>query len=114
RGCGAGARGQAWLRPVPGRPRPRRRRSGRTGARLESIGSHSAFLTRENAARIPPVPDRTSRPPLTEDEQRRRRLAVRDLMPTTPFIAGLGVVIERYDPHELTLRLPSRRDLTNH
>jgi uncharacterized protein (TIGR00369 family) len=38
---------------------------------------------------------------------------VRDLMPTTPFIAGLGVVIERYDPDEVTLRLPFRADLTN-
>jgi len=59
------------------------------------------------------MPDRTSRPPPTEDEQRRRRLAVRDLIPTTPFIAGLGVVIERYDPDEVTLRLPFRADLTN-
>ena len=38
---------------------------------------------------------------------------MRDLMPTTPFIAGLGVVIERYDPDEVTLRLPFRADLTN-
>jgi uncharacterized protein (TIGR00369 family) len=50
---------------------------------------------------------------LTEDEQRRRRLAVRDLMPTTPFIGGLGIVIERYDPDDVTLRVPFRADLTN-
>jgi uncharacterized protein (TIGR00369 family) len=51
--------------------------------------------------------------PLTEDEQQRRRLAVRDLMPTTPFLAGLGVVFDRYDPDDVVLRLPFRADLTN-
>ena len=66
-----------------------------------------------NPARIPPVPEPTPRPPLSEDEQRRRRLAVRDLMPTTPFIGGLGIVIERYDPDEVSLRVPFRADLTN-
>ncbi len=61
----------------------------------------------------PAVPDPSSRPPLTQDEQRRRRLAVRDLMPKTPFIGGLGIVIERYDPDDITLRVPFRADLTN-
>lgn len=51
--------------------------------------------------------------PLSEEEQIRRRRAVADLMPTTPFISGLGVVIERYDPDDVTLRLPFRPDLTN-
>lgn len=51
--------------------------------------------------------------PLSEEEQVRRRRAVADLMPTTPFISGLGVVIERYDPDDVTLRLPFRPDLTN-
>jgi uncharacterized protein (TIGR00369 family) len=50
---------------------------------------------------------------LTADEQRARRLAVRDLMPKTPYLAGLGVVIERYEPDEATVRLPFREDLTN-
>jgi uncharacterized protein (TIGR00369 family) len=52
-------------------------------------------------------------PPLSEDQQRRRRLAVRDLMPKTPFIGGLGIVIERYEPDDVTLRVPFRTDLTN-
>jgi uncharacterized protein (TIGR00369 family) len=52
-------------------------------------------------------------PELTDEEQRARRQAVRDLMPKTPFLAGLGVVIERYEPDETTLRLPFRADLTN-
>ena len=53
------------------------------------------------------------RAPLTDEEQQRRRKAVAELMPTTPFLAGLGVVIERYEPDEATLRLPFRADLTN-
>ncbi len=34
-------------------------------------------------------------------------------MPQTPFLAGLGIVIERYEPDEAILRLPFRPDLTN-
>ena len=50
---------------------------------------------------------------LTEDQQLRRRQAVRDLMPTTPFIKSLGLVIERYEPDDAAVRLPFREDLTN-
>ncbi len=50
---------------------------------------------------------------LTEDQQQKRRRAVADLMPTTPFLAGLGIQIERYEPDEATIRLPFREDLTN-
>lgn len=50
---------------------------------------------------------------LTDAQQHERRQAVRDLMPRTPFLAGLGVTFERYDPDEVTLRLPFRPDLTN-
>jgi uncharacterized protein (TIGR00369 family) len=53
------------------------------------------------------------RAPLTDEEQQRRRAAVAELMPTTPYLAGLGIVIERYEPDEATLRLPFRADLTN-
>ena len=34
-------------------------------------------------------------------------------MPQTPFMAGLGIVFERYDPDEVTVRLLFREDLTN-
>jgi len=34
-------------------------------------------------------------------------------MPQTPFLAGLGVVFDRYEPDDVTLRLPFREDLTN-
>jgi uncharacterized protein (TIGR00369 family) len=50
---------------------------------------------------------------LTDDQQRRRRQAVRELMPTTPFLKGLGIVFERYEPDDVTIRLPFREDLTN-
>jgi uncharacterized protein (TIGR00369 family) len=50
---------------------------------------------------------------LSEDEQQRRRTAIRDLMPRTPFLAGLGVVFDRYEPDDVVLRLPFRADLTN-
>jgi uncharacterized protein (TIGR00369 family) len=50
---------------------------------------------------------------LSDEQQRRRRAAVAELMPTTPFLAGLGIVIERYEPDEADIRLPFRDDLTN-
>ena len=51
--------------------------------------------------------------PLNEEQQQKRRQAVRDLMPTTPFLAGPGIVFERYEPDDVTIRLPFRDDLTN-
>ena len=50
---------------------------------------------------------------MSDEEQQRRRKAVADLMPETPFLKGLGIVFERYDPDEVTIRLPFREDLTN-
>lgn len=51
--------------------------------------------------------------PLTDDEQLTRRQAVARMMPKTPFIAGLGVVFDQYEPDDVVLRLPFRADLTN-
>jgi uncharacterized protein (TIGR00369 family) len=34
-------------------------------------------------------------------------------MPRTPYLAGLGVVFDSYEPDEVVLRLPFRADLTN-
>jgi uncharacterized protein (TIGR00369 family) len=50
---------------------------------------------------------------LSDEEQDRRRRAVADLMPMTPFLKGLGIVIERFEPDEASIRLPFREDLTN-
>jgi len=50
---------------------------------------------------------------LTEDQQRRRRQAVVEMMPSTPYMSWLGIVFERYEPDDVTIRLPFREDLTN-
>jgi uncharacterized protein (TIGR00369 family) len=51
--------------------------------------------------------------PLSEDEQNRRRQAIREIFPSTPFMGWMGVVFDRYEPDEVVLRLPFRADLTN-
>ena len=50
---------------------------------------------------------------LSEEEQQRRRLAIKDLMATTPFIGWLGLVFDRYEPDDVAVRLPFRDELTN-
>jgi uncharacterized protein (TIGR00369 family) len=50
---------------------------------------------------------------LSTQEQERRRAAIAQLMPTTPYLSGLGIVIDRYEPDAATVRLPFRADLTN-
>ncbi len=50
---------------------------------------------------------------LSDEEQQSRRQMVVDMMPTTPFIASLGLVIERFEPDEATVRIPFNAALTN-
>ena len=50
---------------------------------------------------------------MSDEEQQKRRRAVADLMPKTPFLAGLGIVFDRYEPDDVVIRLPFRADLTN-
>jgi acyl-coenzyme A thioesterase PaaI-like protein len=50
---------------------------------------------------------------LTEDQQQQRRQAVVELMPSTPYMSWLGIVFERYEPDDVTIRLPFREDLTH-
>ena len=50
---------------------------------------------------------------MTDDEQLARRRSIAEMMPKTPFIGGLGIVFDRYEPDDVTLRLPFREDLTN-
>jgi uncharacterized protein (TIGR00369 family) len=50
---------------------------------------------------------------MSEEEQQRRRKQIAEIMPKTPFIGGLGIVFDRYEPDDVTLRLPFREDLTN-
>jgi len=55
----------------------------------------------------------TDTPEMDEAEQQRRRQSIAKMMPKTPFIGGLGIVFDRYEPDDVTLRLPFREDLTN-
>ena len=55
----------------------------------------------------------TERPPLSDEEQQRRRAAIPEIMPKTPYIGWLGLVFERYEPDDVTIRVPFRADLTN-
>jgi uncharacterized protein (TIGR00369 family) len=50
---------------------------------------------------------------LTDDQQQAKRRAVAELMVATPYLAGLGIVFERYEPDDVLVRLPFRTDLTN-
>ncbi|MDP1819803.1 MAG: PaaI family thioesterase [Acidimicrobiales bacterium] len=50
---------------------------------------------------------------LTPEEQQARRQAVVEMMPKSPFIAGLGLVFEEIAPDAAVVRLPFRHDLTN-
>lgn len=50
---------------------------------------------------------------LSDEEQERRRQVVAELMPQTPYLRWLGIVFERYEPDDVVLRLPFRRELTN-
>ena len=49
----------------------------------------------------------------TEDPNVRKRRAIAEIMPKTPFIGWLGLVFDRYEPDDVVLRLPFRDDLTN-
>lgn len=50
---------------------------------------------------------------LSEDEQQAHRQAVPRVMTATPYIAGLGLVFDRYEPDDVVIRLPFKEELTN-
>ncbi|MGI8795193.1 MAG: PaaI family thioesterase [Acidimicrobiia bacterium] len=50
---------------------------------------------------------------LTPEEQTKRREVMRGVMVKTPYIASLGIVVERWDPDGVTLRMPFDPELTN-
>jgi len=50
---------------------------------------------------------------LTAEEQTKRREVMRGVMVKTPYIASLGIVVERWDPDGVTLRMPFDPELTN-
>ena len=70
-----------------------------------------------NTILVPGAKAPSQRPPmaesLTEDQQQRRRQAVVELMPSTPYMSWLGIAFEHYESDDVTIRLPFREDLTN-
>lgn len=50
---------------------------------------------------------------ISEEDQVAYRQAIPKFMLDTPYIKGMGVLMERYVPDEATMRLPFRDDLTN-
>jgi uncharacterized protein (TIGR00369 family) len=53
------------------------------------------------------------RAPLTEEEQRKRRAAMPAMFKGTPFLAWLGIEVERYEPDDVATRLAFRHELSN-
>ncbi|HVX19448.1 MAG TPA: PaaI family thioesterase [Acidimicrobiales bacterium] len=52
-------------------------------------------------------------PTMSDEDQVAYRKAIPDVMGSTPYLSGLGLVFDRYEPDEVTLRLPFRAELTN-
>ena len=50
---------------------------------------------------------------LTEAEQQQRRAAMPGIFAQTPFLAWLGLQVERYEPDDVATRLPFRIELSN-
>ncbi len=50
---------------------------------------------------------------LSDEEQQRRRQAVRELMVATPYLGWLGIRFDRYEPDDVVVRVPFREELTN-
>ncbi|MEL7206836.1 MAG: PaaI family thioesterase [Actinomycetota bacterium] len=50
---------------------------------------------------------------LSDEEQARRRAAIADLFPSTPFMGLLGITFDRYEPDDVVVRLPFDERWTN-
>jgi uncharacterized protein (TIGR00369 family) len=50
---------------------------------------------------------------LDDDAQARLRGAIPETFMGTPFMGGLGIRFDRYEPDDVVVRLPFREDLTN-
>jgi len=51
--------------------------------------------------------------PLTDDEQQQWRDRFREMMVSTRYISTLGVVVDRWSPDEVVVRIPFAEQLTN-
>ena len=50
---------------------------------------------------------------LTDEEQLQRRAAIPGIFAGTPFLAWLGLEVDRYEPEDVATRLPFRVELSN-
>ncbi|MCL4445401.1 MAG: PaaI family thioesterase [Actinobacteria bacterium] len=50
---------------------------------------------------------------LSDDEQLKRRKAIPELFLSTPYLSTLGLVIDRYEPDDVVVRLPFQPEFTN-
>lgn len=50
---------------------------------------------------------------LDEAAQRAMRAAIPDTFMATPFMSGIGLGFDQYEPDDVVVRLPFREDLTN-
>lgn len=50
---------------------------------------------------------------LDEAAQRAMRGAIPDTFSATPFMSGVGLAFDRYEPDDVVVRIPFREDLTN-
>jgi len=50
---------------------------------------------------------------LTGEQQLRRRAAIPGLLVQTPYLAWLGLQVQRYEPDDVATRLPFRVELSN-
>ncbi|HVM52570.1 MAG TPA: PaaI family thioesterase [Acidimicrobiales bacterium] len=48
-----------------------------------------------------------------DDPNVRKRAAIAEIFPKTPFIGRMGMTFEVYEPDHVRMRLPFREDLTN-
>jgi uncharacterized protein (TIGR00369 family) len=55
----------------------------------------------------------SAQPGLTDEDQQRMRRAIPKAMLASPFIKGLGVVFDRYEPDDVVMRVPFDEALTN-
>src|SRR5262245_1098201 len=104
---------------VPHSPHASTRRtplSARTSGSGTEVGTNRRGASRTRAvatsATLSAMADET-REPLSDEEQDRRRQAIKGIFPSTPFMGLLGISFDRYEPDDVVVRLPFHEQLTN-
>ena len=93
----------AWSRERDGQLQGAARRGDRRRAPAQRVGQGAQDRAPETRAVVT----------MSDEEQERWRTALRDQMTGTPYIGGLGIVVEEWSPAGARLRLPFDARLTN-